>query len=230
MRFNAFLFLCVPGILHFNISEKEIQNAISTLKSNKPIIQKITDEYATDKAAVCSIVFPEVIRYNAFKDFIETKSLEWLYVQYGKDKADFSIGLFQMKPSFIEKLEATIECTPSVRNRFNVLLIDNQKDIVEKRRLRVERLKNIEWQLRYAVAYWCICEEVFKEENFDTKEAKIKFFATAYNFGFDRDVNKIKRWTTIKAFPYGEHYTGKQLIYSDLSIDFFKKYAQDIFN
>jgi hypothetical protein len=230
MCHKIFLLLFIPNFLTNSISENDIQNAVFTLKTHKNLIQKLSDEYATDKAAVSSIVFPEIIRYNTFKDFIETKSLEWLYVQYGKDKADFSIGLFQMKPSFVEKLEYYIGHTPSVKNRFNTLLIDNQLNISENRRLRVERLKNMEWQIRYANAFWYICEELFKNENFNNKEEKIKFYASAYNFGFDRDVNKIKRWTTIKAFPYGEHYTGNQLIYSELSIEFYKKYALTVLN
>lgn len=45
------------------------------------------------------------MRYNALKDDIESESLKVLYVQFGKTYADFSIGVFQMKPSFAEGVE-----------------------------------------------------------------------------------------------------------------------------
>lgn len=51
-----------------------------------------------------AIVFPEIMRYNGLKDGIETESLRTLYVQFGEDYADFSIGLFQMKPCFAQQL------------------------------------------------------------------------------------------------------------------------------
>ena len=35
---------------------------------------------------------PEIIRYQYFRDFLETSSLQLLYVNYGGDAADFSIG------------------------------------------------------------------------------------------------------------------------------------------
>jgi hypothetical protein len=55
-----------------------------------------------DPQFALSVIFPELIRYSSISDFIEVKALEVLYVQYGKDYSDFSIGLFQMKPEFAE--------------------------------------------------------------------------------------------------------------------------------
>ncbi len=63
---------------------------------------KLTEE---ERWGAISIVLPELIRWNALQDIMETTALELLYVEKGKDGADFSIGYFQMKPSFIENLE-----------------------------------------------------------------------------------------------------------------------------
>jgi hypothetical protein len=101
------------------ITDKDIENAVVTLQQHNALIQKMAKKYNQNNMPVLSIVFPEIIRYNAFKDFLETKTLEWLYVEYGKDKADFSIGLFQMKPSFVEKLEKYLQATPSVFYSFS---------------------------------------------------------------------------------------------------------------
>ena len=49
-----------------------------------------------------AIFFPELIRYSFIRDLLETTALEYLYIENGKNYADFSIGRMQMKPSFIE--------------------------------------------------------------------------------------------------------------------------------
>ena len=58
-----------------------------------------------DAAFMQAIVFPELMLYNSVKDDIESESLRVLYVQFGKAYADFSVGPFQMKPSFAEEVE-----------------------------------------------------------------------------------------------------------------------------
>ena len=58
---------------------------------------------------VTAIVYPELLRYNYIQDFIETSGLELIYMRYGAKTADFSIGHFQMKPSFAEHIEKYIE-------------------------------------------------------------------------------------------------------------------------
>jgi hypothetical protein len=60
---------------------------------------------AQDVVFMQSLVFPEVMRYNSLKDDIETESLRTLYVQFGQEYANFSIGIFQMKPTFAVQVE-----------------------------------------------------------------------------------------------------------------------------
>jgi len=66
---------------------------------------------------VLSIVFPELIRFNAIQDKIETFALQSLYVKYGKDYANFSVGPFQVKPSFAESLEKDFVKFPASDHR-----------------------------------------------------------------------------------------------------------------
>lgn len=208
--------------------EKEIENAVKVLKAHKAEIQDISKQYPVNYREALSIVFPEVIRYNAFKDFIETKSLELIYVNFGKDKADFSIGYFQMKPSFIEKLENAIGfCPPSVLTAFSDIKITLFTDEKKIRQERINRLKDFKWQVKYALAYRAICAVLFENEIFENNIEKIKFLAAAYNFGFDGDVNKIKQWTTRTVFPYGTHYGENQMSYSTIAATFLSKYADE---
>jgi hypothetical protein len=209
----------------------DVHRAVETLRTKKKVINQYTNGLSIEEnRTALSVVFPEVIRYNSFSDYIETKTLEWVYVDFGAEKADFSVGLFQMKPSFVEKLEEASKSDPSVFRPFHdILSYPATLSAVEIRRMRVARLQNFETQLSYAQVFLLICNTKFKSEVFaDTKE-KIKFYAAAYNFGFDKDVKDIKAWTTRKAFPYGVKFKGKQMIYSEVSANFYTKYADEFF-
>ncbi len=208
--------------------QKDIKKAVAVLKKNKIEITQIAQKHtsvAADEAL--SIVFPEVLRHNAFKDFVETRSLEWLYIEYGAEKADFSIGIFQMKPSFIEKMEARIQASDfQFLRRYDEIKPENDKN---KRRERLNRLKSFRWQMTYALAFRALCDEVFKNMTFENREEKINFFATAYNTGFEKNVNVLNQWTTRRAFPYGATYRGNQLIYGEVSTTFLRQYAHEFF-
>ena len=79
--------------------------AVNWLQQNKAVIQKNADQFNIPAKELMAIVFPELIRYNTVFDAIEINSLKYLYVSEGKDYADFSVGYFQMKPSFAEMVE-----------------------------------------------------------------------------------------------------------------------------
>lgn len=64
-----------------------------------------------------AIVFPEVIRYSVIRNKLELHGLFTLYVQYGERYSDFSVGYFQMKPSFARQLELDV-FTGDSRGRF----------------------------------------------------------------------------------------------------------------
>lgn len=227
LLFSILFFFNTPTT-HF---QSDVQKAVETLRTKKKLLNQFTNDLsADDNRTALSIVFPEVIRFNSFSDFIETKTLEWVYVDYGAEKADFSIGLFQMKPSFIEKLEEATKSAPSLFRPFtDILSYPATLSAMEIRKTRVARLQNFETQVQYAQIFFLVCNGKFKDECFANHQEKVKFFAAAYNFGFDKDVKEIKKWTTKKAFPYGANYKGKQMIYSEVSANFYAKYAREFF-
>ena len=65
----------------------------------------IFPEFGIRTELAVAVVFPELVRYSALMDFMETTAVKALYQQKGVKGADFSIGRFQMKPSFVEDLE-----------------------------------------------------------------------------------------------------------------------------
>ena len=78
------------------------------MRKHKTDFIEVAAQTETEATELAAILFPELIRYSVYKDFFETQALELLYIDYGKKTADFSIGRFQMKPSFAEAVEAYI--------------------------------------------------------------------------------------------------------------------------
>ncbi|HKG07162.1 MAG TPA: hypothetical protein VKB19_11920, partial [Pedobacter sp.] len=74
----------------------------------RPRIKRLAFVYNEDSRIIESVIFPELMRYNEFYDVVETGSLMSLYTTFGQDYSDFSIGMFQMKPSFALSLETLL--------------------------------------------------------------------------------------------------------------------------
>ena len=225
---STIAFICFSP---FHAFEKEVQESVNFLRKEKATVLEIKKASAAPlrgseanmEGEALAIVFPELIRWSAFKDFFETKALELMYISGGKSAADFSIGYFQMKPSFIENLENYIAEHPSVQH-LN-FIISTDKNAEQRRSERVQRLQQLSWQLRYAHIYWTIANDLFKNKKFENAQARIRFFAAAYNYGFLRPPMEIEQWQSKIAFPYGVKYKGAQVVYADLSVEFFEKYA-----
>ena len=87
------------------IFEKEWKEAEKYITGQKEIWMVIFSEFGLRAELAEAVVFPELVLYSALQDCIETTAVKGLYLQGGTRGADFSIGRFQMKPSFAEALE-----------------------------------------------------------------------------------------------------------------------------
>ncbi len=93
------LMMIVLSASYFESYPKESQYAVDFTSSHKTEIKKIKKHLSSEEARVAMcIVAPEVSQYSYMSDAAETFALYTLYVQ--GEVSDFSIGLFQMKPSF----------------------------------------------------------------------------------------------------------------------------------
>lgn len=117
----------------------QIESAVSLLVSQKQIINRELNK--NERAAIIAIAFPEVIRFNSFSDLIETSSNRILYINGGKMASDFSIGYFQMKPSFVEDLEKFVANSENLE-KYNSIVIQ-EKDEKKSREERINRLENM---------------------------------------------------------------------------------------
>ncbi|MBU0764667.1 MAG: hypothetical protein KJ607_07525 [Bacteroidetes bacterium] len=224
LQLPLIIFLHISGI--FSDFEQDYEKALTFLKDHKELILSSCTKYDSDTSVVVSVLFPELVRYSAFFDFFETKSLELIYVLYGSDYADFSIGSLQMKPSFVEKLETYMSDEPLLHN-FSALTEYMDNDPQAVRRERIERLKSFDWQLTYINCFYHIVSLRFDDmQNADNSD-KIKFFASAYNHGFDNDQEKIREWSMKKTFPYGSKFPDNPYSYCDVSLDFYNNHFQE---
>ena len=185
----------------------------------------ITDtlvSYGVNPNLAISVVFPEVIRYSALKDIAETHSLEVLYTQYGSKYADFSIGQFQMKPSFVYNLEKDWNSFPE-KSGYNAYLKSFDTSNNPCNRLeRIYRLKDMNWQVKYLVIFCKLIEDRCEKEWVNEKQ-KVIFLASAYNVGFWYNSEVIKSKGK-QNYYYTSLINPKRCFnYSDIALSYFMK-------
>lgn len=200
---------------------KEINRAFSLLKKQKKKIDLELNK--NEKVQILSIAFPEILRYDSYSDYLETSSNRILYVNEGKSASDFSTGYFQMKPSFIEDLENYVANTESLKV-YDWILIQ-KKNETEARKERINRLGNFQWQLRYLKVFWHVAEYKYQNIDFKTTQDKIRFFATAYNYGFTKPEKEITKYQSLKKFSPSENPNSEKFAFADFSIDFINTYS-----
>lgn len=194
---------------------KEYQEALNFIKNNKKIIDNELSN--VPKTLLLSIIFPELTRYNIIKDFGEATTLKVLYVNFGEYYANFSIGNCQMKPTFaeyLEKYQQKYSLKNLVKNPLKYDEINDKSDEKTLRELRVKRLQDFAWQLKYLKVFYLMMEDIFSQKKWENHTEKCVFYASAYNLGIYEE-QKIKNWTTIKAFPNGKN---KALTYAYASV------------
>lgn len=215
----------------YNFDYKEIfgddyRNALNYFKENYELQKKIFKYHNVDPGIIIPVLFPERIRYSIIRDYFETAFLETVYKDLGSEYVDFSIGDFQMKPSFIEKLEQEIKTNYRLKDKYNFLLIEKFEG-KEKREKRINNLKSKVFQLNYISAFYDLIITKF-DLNDMTNNDKIIFFASAYNYGFDNSKNEIIEKQKLELFPYGSKYPGKQYSYTDVALDFYLNYYSQL--
>ena len=204
------------GENYSEIFSNDYQRANQFLKKEEWIDSVIQSHGLTPKE-VMAIAFPELIRYNSIQDKIETFALETLYVQYGKKYANFSVGEFQIKPSFAERIEIDfIEKfgTKELVTNFQINHIDTIQN-QESRMKRVKRIKSKIGMVNYLCLFWKIMNTNYP--TWKNEEEKIKFFATAYNSSYWKSKHEIDYFQSKKFFHTGLSITSTKHSYADIA-------------
>jgi len=218
-------------IFSFSIEEKDkfvdsfnddINRATEFINNHKDKIIQTCKEYDIDVNIALSIMFPELVRYNHLEDQLQVSANKLFYIKWGPEYADFSIGILQMKPTFIERLSNTRK-----RNKYDDLFLYPKNSSKEDvRRIIIDRLQNINYQLKY-LAYFINIIDTSNEVQFKNDYDKIIYYATAYNAGSWYNKDNNQKLSKKKTYPYGlNNEEIKQYSYSDISL----YYYQNILN
>ena len=156
-------------------------SAVQFVNEHHAAWKPLFEEFGVDARLAEAIVFPELLRYSRWQNEIETAAVNGLYVLQGTKGADFSIGRFQMKPSFAEEVEAAWNQSQlSKEYAFSFNLSDNS----EARRSRIRRLDTIEGQCRYLAIF--IRLQFLRHPQLQRLQLKeqVAYLATIYNHSF----------------------------------------------
>jgi hypothetical protein len=214
----AFGLLSVYGFGQENypvIFGRDYQKALAFLEEEKWIDEMI-HAHGLNPKEVKAIVFPELIRYSALHDKFETFALESLYSQYGKTYANFSIGEFQIKPSFAENIEKDF-LNYFGDNSFGIGRADTIQN-TSHRAARVKRLKDKKAMLTYVLMFFKVMEK--KYPVWKNNLEKIKFYGCAYNSDYRKSEKEISAAITKKFFAT-TFAASTKYCYADISLYYF---------
>ncbi len=175
------------------------QKALSFLEENEGWMRPALTVFNIPYDEAVAVVFPELVRYSALRDKMEITMLKTLYRNLGDDYANFSVGVFQVKPAFAGEIHERVFTGTDKELRS---LFRKRSSFPNKRLYRasiISDLENPETELNYLIAFYRLCEKRFGNE-WPDKESKIRFFATAYNTGRLNNENEIKAMSEKKFF------------------------------
>ena len=190
-------------------------SVLGFIEKNQDEISSSLGELSEDDCLIAiSIVAPEISQYSSISDFFEVSSLYAMYMNFGR--ADFSIGRFQMKPSFVENLEKDVLGNPSLLKKFSNLIPTGSER--EKRKFRLGKLSNLSGQLEYLRLFMAIAAEKTSSIVFRDSEEKLKYLSTLYNSGINLNNNQVLNAMNKKRFPRLD----REFNYAEVAYEFYK--------
>jgi len=177
------------------VKPREYTFAINTMQQLYDNLSEQKYKYALEASV---IVFPELLRYSAFRDELETLANE--LKSYAPEESDgYSIGFFQMKPIFALRMEKLIALDLELKTKYPLLLIKDS-GTSDDRIQRINRLQDWTYQLEYLKAF---CDFEIKRLKLEKEDLiiRIKYLATAYNANMFYTREKLDKWAEYKTFP-----------------------------
>lgn len=185
------------GQTYFETYPKEVAAFNQFRKHYESSNDSVFRKYKIDPVLALSLVAPEIGHYSVWQDKMEVAAVSLFYVEMGTEYSDFSIGYFQMKAAFAEKVEESIKVFSL--SEFYSLLKYKGINPGAQREERVARMQSVPFQSAYLAAFISICKKMHPAW-FDDYEL-ITQLAAAYNFGFWHTEEKIQQWKSAKHFP-----------------------------
>lgn len=183
------------------------------------LLQEVIETPDSVSFFALAMAAPEVMRYRELSNLIEVQALRLMYAELGSEKLDFSVGFFQMKPSFVEELERRLSRDAVLRLKYSELITYEQKPIAAIRQERINRILDPCKSQDYLRAFAELMH--FEHQEFlncaNTRE-QLCFLSTAYNLGFGYETQAILDYQDRQNFPYGSKFQGEQYAFGTLSV------------
>lgn len=218
------LLVCSQATDYRKIFGSDWEEAEEFIRDNEPWMRQMSGKFNVSYTLSLAVVFPELVRYSALRDRMEQALLKTLYISLGDEYADFSVGRFQMKPSFAEAIN---ENARLLKGRLAKFFPDQEKYKPgwKYRSAVVKYLENMQSQYLYLIAFMKICARNFDLSEMNEEE-KVKFLSTAYNFSFQKSFAEVKSMIDRKFFTTklvaAEYYS-----YSDISLAWYRLQIKD---
>lgn len=214
------LLLAVGGF--FDVYPKDANTAVDFIGNHKEIREILSNTMSDNVADMAiAIVAPEISQFSSINNWAQQRSLSMSYILYGR--GDFSIGYFQMKPSFAEKVENMVASDNSLQRLHPKLCFPKKEnadetELREQRHDRLERLSSLEWQCRYLAAFISIVQKNTASMTFSSDVEKLRYWATLYNAGMHQTPSRVAAIQKKKQFP---RFGSVKFNYSDVVEEFY---------
>jgi hypothetical protein len=185
----------------------------------EPLLSKNNISYPV----AIAVIFPELVRYSALRDKMEVTLLKALYINLGEDYANFSIGQFQMKPSFAEMIRSQTRDAMGKKSEIIFKRRSEYDNIYSFRSDIVSDLEDPKTQFNYLIVFLKICEKKYRTNRKDETEM-VKFLATAYNYGIGKSEARIESMIDKKFFNT-KLFKTENYSYADVSLFWYKQYT-----
>jgi hypothetical protein len=202
------------------------EKALAFVSENRIWMQKALESNDIPYDIAIAVVFPELVRYSALRDKMEITLLKALYINLGEQYANFSIGQFQIKPSFAEVIRKE---GPSVLGRKSGISFkqpDEFGSLSDYRKSIVTDLEKTDTEFNYVIAFYKLCERKYRTGRMEG-EYKIRFLATAYNYGIGKNAEDIEKMIEGKYFNT-KLFKTRNYSYADVSLFWFNNYRSGI--
>ncbi len=196
----SLLFLFCINVNAENYSQllgSDWSRATMFIEQNRNRFTDIFNTLDADPVECEAVIFPELLRFSRLQNSIEQAALRMLYVKGGTQVANFSIGVFQMKPSFAEEVE-TAWMKSTMRHKYKLYF--DMMDTQEARSRRMDRLENDEWQCVYLAMFVALLLEREPELTDMEAQERVRLLATAYNVSFTASLDELNEWQYRKTF------------------------------
>lgn len=221
-----FLMFALPGSLAAqDLNYEEVfgddwHQAESFISQNRSWMEPVLEENHIPFRVAIAVIFPEIVRYSALRDRMEITLLKTLYVNLGDEYANFSIGHFQIKPTFASLIREEAPRDLGRKSDIRFPRASDFDDISNYRKSIIADLEDPKIEFNYVIAFLLICDKKYKTGRMSETE-RIKFLATAYNYGIDKSAEQIRNMIPGRYFST-KIFKSVTYSYSDISIYWYK--------